>query len=268
MIARDPYSDRFVELIDANGCPVDPYVFPALGLSRAADGLETNFNAFKIPESNFLVFEATVRSCQSGCRPAVCGGPSGRDNSFGRRKREVEEEGEEVSKVELREMFRVYESRETIPESDTASSLITGRTEEVCITTTTHQAIIASLVTTVLLLLCTLTWAFIVYRKTRDLAIKNSIADGDSSSTAYLANNGPFYMSNNQGGNWRSGNPGRVQQQRYLPAGEEARARPAGGKNYRNNFADPSEPIYTDPSLFERSAYSLHPLSRSSHYVF
>ena len=120
-------------------------------------------------------------------------------------------------------------------------------------------------VTTVLLLLCTVTWAFIVYRKTRDLAIKNSIADGDSSSTAYLANNGPFYMSNNQGGNWRSGNPGRVQQQRYLPAGEEARARPAGGKNYRNNFADPSEPIYTDPSLFERSAYSLHPLSRSSH---
>ena len=34
MIARDPYSDRFVELIDGNGCPVDPYVFPALGLSR------------------------------------------------------------------------------------------------------------------------------------------------------------------------------------------------------------------------------------------
>ena len=34
VIARDPYSDRFVELIDGNGCPVDPYVFPALGLSR------------------------------------------------------------------------------------------------------------------------------------------------------------------------------------------------------------------------------------------
>ena len=34
VIARDPYSDRFVELIDGRGCPVDPYVFPALGLSR------------------------------------------------------------------------------------------------------------------------------------------------------------------------------------------------------------------------------------------
>ena len=118
-----------------------------------------------------------MRSCQSGCRPANCDGPSGRDNSFGRRKREVEEEdkvdGEEVSKVELREMFRVYESRETIPESDTASSLITGQTDEVCVATGTHQAIIASLVTTILLLLCTIAWAAIVYRKTRDLAMKN-----------------------------------------------------------------------------------------------
>ena len=82
-------------------------------------------------------------------------------------------EGEEVSKGELREMFRVYESRETIPESDTASTLITGRTDEVCVASGTHQAIIASLVTTVLLLLCTIMWAAMVYRKTRDLAIKN-----------------------------------------------------------------------------------------------
>ena len=203
------------------------------------------------------MFEATVRSCQSGCRPAVCGGPSGRDNSFGRRRREVEDsdgkvEGEEVSKVELREMFRVYESRETIPESDTATSLITGRPEEVCLASSTHQAVVAGLVTSVLLLLCTLTWAVIVYRKTRDLAIKNSLADGDCSSTAYLANNGPFYVSNNQRGNWRTGNPQRIQQQqRYLPA-EEKNSRAATGQSYRNNFADPSEPIYTDPSLFER----------------
>ena len=54
VIAKDPYSDRYllsqnlkgkrslisvilnriVQLIDVDGCPVDPYVFPALGLSR------------------------------------------------------------------------------------------------------------------------------------------------------------------------------------------------------------------------------------------
>lgn len=50
--------------------------------------LEARFNAFKIPESNFLVFEATVRSCRDGCQPAYCPGPSGRQEpSFGRRRR-------------------------------------------------------------------------------------------------------------------------------------------------------------------------------------
>merc|ERR1712013_953216 len=76
---------------------------------------------------NFLVFEATVRSCRSGCRPATCSGPSGRDNSFGRKRRFADleddrqrrEADDESSKVEIREMFRVYESRESIPDGET-----------------------------------------------------------------------------------------------------------------------------------------------------
>lgn len=50
-------------------CPVDPYVFPELDKLRSGDQLEARFNAFKIPESNFLVFEATVRTCREGCQP-------------------------------------------------------------------------------------------------------------------------------------------------------------------------------------------------------
>ena len=68
-MAKDPYTQRTIELIDSNGCPVDPSVFSALGLSRSGDGIETTFNAFKIPESNFLVFEATVNTCRGGCKP-------------------------------------------------------------------------------------------------------------------------------------------------------------------------------------------------------
>ena len=69
VIAKDPYTQRTIELIDENGCPVDPTVFPALGLSRSGEGLETTFQAFKIPESNFLVFEATIASCRGQCQP-------------------------------------------------------------------------------------------------------------------------------------------------------------------------------------------------------
>lgn len=71
-------------------CPVDTFVFPELGRSRDGDSLEARFNAFKIPESNFLVFEATVKTCRDGCQPAYCNGIAGRsETSFGRRKRSV-----------------------------------------------------------------------------------------------------------------------------------------------------------------------------------
>lgn len=69
-------------------CPVDNYVFPGLDRLREGDSLEARFNAFKIPESNFLVFEATVRSCRDGCQPAYCSGSAGRSEpSFGKRRR-------------------------------------------------------------------------------------------------------------------------------------------------------------------------------------
>ena len=40
VIAKDPYTQRTIELIDTYGCPVDPSVFPALGLSRSGEGIE------------------------------------------------------------------------------------------------------------------------------------------------------------------------------------------------------------------------------------
>ena len=89
--------------IFVSSCPVDPYVFPELDKLRDGDTLEARFNAFKIPESNFLVFEATVRSCRDQCQPAYCAGPSGRQEpSFGRRRRSLNETelGETLSEEE------------------------------------------------------------------------------------------------------------------------------------------------------------------------
>ena len=92
VIAKDPYTGKSVQLIDRFGwvshmsllnkvakthgavypivrCPVDEGIFPSLDRARDGEGLEARFNAFKIPESNFLVFEATVKSCRGGCQP-------------------------------------------------------------------------------------------------------------------------------------------------------------------------------------------------------
>ena len=47
------------------------YVFPEL--HKTPDGaLEAEFYAFKIPDSNFLVFQATVRTCKGPCEPVIC----------------------------------------------------------------------------------------------------------------------------------------------------------------------------------------------------
>jgi hypothetical protein len=261
VIAKDPYSERVVELIDSDGCPLDPYVFPALGLSRAADGLETGFNAFKIPESNFLVFEATVRSCRSGCRPAVCDGPSGRDNSFGRRRRRAAdrmEKGvdEQVSHVEIKEMFRVYESREGIPEEEL--DLITARqtVEEVCVSAVAYHGMVGSLVILVMLLLALAVVAGIGFKRARMIGMKNQLADGGSTgSTAYLTE-APVHQFDRRAQTARPQPrypPGVLQQQRYLPpSGRDAEEPHHAFGPPRRAFQDPSEPIYTDPSLFER----------------
>ena len=118
-------------------------------MSRDQDGLTTDFNAFKIPESNFLVFEATVKTCRNGCQPANCDGPNSRSvDSFGkRRKRELREEeddgvrfkrqvasvteqkvryrGGRAGKDEdfnLKEIFRVYDSRDEISAAAAAAT--------------------------------------------------------------------------------------------------------------------------------------------------
>lgn len=77
VIAKDPYSGRQVQLIDGRGCPLDPVnVFPEL--QRTPDGaLESEFYAFKIPDSNFLIFQATVRTCRAPCEPVICQPASG-----------------------------------------------------------------------------------------------------------------------------------------------------------------------------------------------
>ncbi|KAK9751709.1 Zona pellucida-like domain [Popillia japonica] len=217
VVARDPYTGRSVQLIDRYGCPVDAYVFPELDRGRNGDTLEANFNAFKIPESNYLIFEANVRTCKDGCQPAYCPSSSGRSEaSFGRRRRslnvtltnqiqndtsieddgqvsndtltitDTEEESESESPEQVRELIEVFESREELQlEARRADPL----TESVCITPGEYQGLISAVFALTIILITISLFVGFAYRRYWSVMKKNLRADRASSniSSSYPA---------------------------------------------------------------------------------
>ncbi|XP_050710596.1 uncharacterized protein LOC126995233 isoform X6 [Eriocheir sinensis] len=257
VVAKDPYSGRSVELIDSRGCPLDNYVFPALGKGRDGDGLEARFNAFKIPESNYLIFEATVRTCRRGCQPALCSIGSGREDvpSYGRRKRRdaedpsggEDDDDDDDEEGQVHGIYEVFLSREEITEEEAAVALL----EEICVAPAEYYTLVAALAVTVVCLVGTVAMAYMCLRRGRhQLEEKNAQADAGNpyQQEAPAKSRFPF-----PGSHARTlTQPAR---QVYFPGGPTASA-PQGedGAATSSRFPDPSEPIYTDPALFERSS--------------
>lgn len=74
-------------IIDENGCPVDPTIFPRF--TQDGTGLQSVYEAFRFTESYGVIFQCNVKYCLGPCEPAVC--VYGRENfeSWGRKKRDV-----------------------------------------------------------------------------------------------------------------------------------------------------------------------------------
>lgn len=216
VVARDPYSGRSVQLIDRYGCPVDPYVFPELDKLREGDMLEARFNAFKIPESNFLVFEATVRTCREGCQPAYCPGASGRSEpSFGRRKREINgtiisegiingtlpsetttitiENGNKTAssdgdnaedevdlQEQVREMIEVFETRDEIDYDTTYAKKMVAAQESVCLSPSEYHGLLSAVILLMILLLSIALLSGLAYRRYWTIMSKNHVLDRSS----------------------------------------------------------------------------------------
>ncbi|XP_050525481.1 uncharacterized protein LOC126896594 [Daktulosphaira vitifoliae] len=84
-MAKD--SKSTFQIIDDEGCPVDPTIFP--GFSPEGNALQSIYEAFRFTESYGVIFQCNVKYCLGPCEPAVC--EYGRDSieSWGRRKRSV-----------------------------------------------------------------------------------------------------------------------------------------------------------------------------------
>ncbi|GFT25213.1 uncharacterized protein TNCV_180912 [Trichonephila clavipes] len=226
VIAKDPYSGRQVHLIDNRGCPVDLYVFPEL--QKTPDGaLQADFYAFKIPDSNLLVFQATVRTCRGPCEPVICSdrGRPGSFPSWGRKKRFAANEtaaifaddnsqdiavGNGTDEAEVvHDLLKVYLSRSDMPPEAAAVT----RTSTVCVAQAGYYTLVILSIVLVCAIVVVAAAAMYFFKKSK-LAAK---AAGISGPPPGLTN---LYIGHQYPG---------------------------------HKIDDPSEPIYTDPSLFERS---------------
>lgn len=84
-MAKD--SKSTFQIIDDEGCPVDPTIFP--GFTPEANALQSVYEAFRFTESYGVIFQCNVKYCLGPCEPAVC--EWGRDSleSWGRKRRSI-----------------------------------------------------------------------------------------------------------------------------------------------------------------------------------
>lgn len=201
---------------------MDSFVFPELDKLRTDDSLEARFNAFKIPESNFLVFEATVRSCRDGCQPAYCPGQSGRSEpSFGRRRRSLNDTEEAISDGDatevvtsvinstdsndkstvnavdgeekqttnndypehVREMIEVFESRDEMQTDASVPRRLMAPVQTVCLSPSEYHGLISAVILLVIMLLSISLVAGLAYKRYWATMMKNRSVDRSPTSS-------------------------------------------------------------------------------------
>ncbi|KAB7495992.1 hypothetical protein Anas_07410 [Armadillidium nasatum] len=75
------------QIIDDDGCPVEPTIFPHF--EQVGPALQAVYEAFRFTESYGVIFQCNVKYCLGECQPAKCRIGSSVVRSFGRRKRGV-----------------------------------------------------------------------------------------------------------------------------------------------------------------------------------
>lgn len=66
-MAKD--SKSTFQIIDDEGCPVDPTIFP--GFSPEGNALQSVYEAFRFTESYGVIFQCNVKYCLGPCEPVM-----------------------------------------------------------------------------------------------------------------------------------------------------------------------------------------------------
>ncbi|XP_066993386.2 uncharacterized protein tyn [Anabrus simplex] len=84
-MAKD--SKSTFQIIDDEGCPVDPTIFPSF--TPDGNALQSVYEAFRFTESYGVIFQCNVKYCLGPCEPAVCDWGHESVESWGRKRRSI-----------------------------------------------------------------------------------------------------------------------------------------------------------------------------------
>ena len=204
---------------------------------RDNDGLEASFYGFKLPESNFLIFEATVYTCKTACKPVYCPNTPVERAYRLRKKRDSTRNQTETNnyyhddpKEKIRELVTVYKSRQDIRQDATqldkylSEPLSPNSTP--CFTNFEYNSLLFGVVIFIFIISIFSVLIGISYRKNK---LKSKSKSKKSKSSELHSNDPNSTISTIFGSIQKPFN-----------------------YDVNNLFEDPSEPIYTDASLFER----------------
>ncbi|XP_022198709.1 uncharacterized protein LOC111055743 [Nilaparvata lugens] len=96
-MAKD--SKSTFQIIDDEGCPVDPSIFPAF--TPDGNALQSVYEAFRFTESYGVIFQCNVKYCLGPCDPTVCEWGRESVESWGRRKRSTALESNDTSDEDM-----------------------------------------------------------------------------------------------------------------------------------------------------------------------
>jgi hypothetical protein len=102
-MAKD--SKSTFQIIDDDGCPVDPTIFP--GFVPDGNALQSVYEAFRFTESYGVIFQCNVKYCLGKCEPAICEWGRESIESWGRKRRSVLSNETNTDDEEEEEMMNI-----------------------------------------------------------------------------------------------------------------------------------------------------------------
>uniref|UniRef100_A0A1I8NPE1 ZP domain-containing protein n=1 Tax=Stomoxys calcitrans TaxID=35570 RepID=A0A1I8NPE1_STOCA len=157
------------KIIDDDGCPTDPTIFP--GFTADGNALQSTYEAFRFTESYGVIFQCNVKYCLGPCEPAVCEWNMESFESLGRRRRrsvesnDTKEADEDMNISQEILVLDFGDEKREFFKSDPSTDFAKDKTVTIIEPCPTKTSVLALAVTCALMILLYISTLFVYYMK-------------------------------------------------------------------------------------------------------